>query len=144
MACQGTVETTTHEGAYAYLLIHHLDVRLALAESLQITMRVFLDAILSADKVLWYLGTFGFITLHLLSAGGRHSSDVVELLLLIERLKELHTKVQGMISSPHLSMKLLSNVLRQWSLYLNRYMAVSASESLEAPGGASPSHSSQS
>ena len=39
-----------------------------------------------------------------------------------------------MISSPHLARTLLFDVLRRWSLYLNRCMAVSASEYLDDPG----------
>ena len=66
--------------------------------------------------------------------GGWHSSSVAELLRLIERLEELHTKVQGMISPPHLTTTLLFNVSRRWGLYLNRCVAASALESLYAPG----------
>ena len=39
-----------------------------------------------------------------------------------------------MISSPHLAMPLLFDMLRRWSLYLNRCVAASALESLDAPG----------
>ena len=65
---------------------------------------------------------------------GRHSSAVPELLRLIEMLKELHTEVQGMISSPHLATTLLFDVSRRWNLYLNRCVAVFALETLDAPG----------
>ena len=64
----------------------------------------------SADEALRDLGTFAFVTLHLFYAGGRHLSAVAELLRLIDRLEELHTEVQGMISSPHLYTTLLFNV----------------------------------
>ena len=47
--------------------------------------------------------------------------------------------MQGMISSPHLSTTLIFDVSRRWSLYLNRCVAASASESLYAPGVTSPS-----
>ena len=43
-----------------------------------------------------------------------------------------------MISSPHLATTLIFNVLRRWNLYLNRCVAVSASESLDAPGCLAP------
>ena len=61
-------------------------------------------------------------------------SAVAELLCLIERLEELHTEVQRMISSPHLATTLLFNVMWRWSLYLNRSVAASALESLDALG----------
>ena len=41
--------------------------------------------------------------------------------------------MQGIISSPHLDMTLLFNISRRWSLYLNRCVAASVSESLDAP-----------
>ena len=96
--------------------------------------RVRLAAIPSAEEALRDLGTFAFVASHLFSVGGRHSSAVAELLRIIKRLEELHTEVQGMIPSPHLATTLLSNVLWRWSLYLNRCVAASASESLDAPG----------
>ena len=88
----------------------------------------------SSDKALCDLGIFDFVTLHLFSAGGRHSSAVAKLLRLIERLEELHTEVQGVISSPHLATKFLFGVLQWWSLYLNRCVDALSSESLDAPG----------
>ena len=65
-------------------------------------------------------------------------SAVAELLRLIERLEEIHTEVQGMISSPHLSTKLLFDVSRRWSQYLNTCVAALASEVEEAPGASVP------
>ena len=65
-------------------------------------------------------------------------SAVAKLLRLIERLEELHTKVQGMISSPHLAMTLLYDVLRRWIQYLNKCVNTSASEVEEAPGASVP------
>ena len=47
-------------------------------------------------------------------------------------LEDLHTKVQGMITSPHLYTTLLYDVFRRWSLYLNKCMGVSSSEVLVA------------
>ena len=61
-------------------------------------------------------------------------SEVAELLHLIEILEELQTEVQGMILSPHLATTLIFGVSQRWSLYLNRCVAASASESLDAPG----------
>ena len=78
------------------------------------------------------------VTLHLFSAAGRHAAAVTELLRLIKRLEELHTKVQGMITSPHLATTLLYDVLRRWSLYLNRCMTASPSEDVGAPGAMVP------
>ena len=59
--------------------------------------RVRLAVIPSEDDDLRELGTFAFVALHLFSAGGHHLSAVAKLLRLIERLEELHTKVQGVI-----------------------------------------------
>ena len=107
-------------------------------DSLRVATRVRLAVIPSVDKALCDLGTFDFVALHLYSAGVRHSSAVAELLNLIERLEEIHTEVQGMISSPHLTTILLYDVLRQWSQYLNRCVAASDSEVVEAPGASVP------
>ena len=47
--------------------------------------------------------------------------------------------MRGGIFSPRLATTLLYNLSRRWSLYLNRCVAASVSEALEAPGGgASP------
>ena len=46
--------------------------------------------------------------------------------------------MQGMISSPHLATKLLFDVSRRRSQYLNRCVAASASEVEEAPGASAP------
>ena len=100
---QGTVKAPTRGVADASLLARQLDGRLESADSLRTAARVRLAAIPSAEEALRDLGTFAFVASHLFSAGGRHSSAVAELLRLIERLEELHTKVQGMISSPHLA-----------------------------------------
>ena len=97
-----------------------------------------LAVILSADKALRDLDTFDFVALQLFSAGGHHSFDVAELLRLIERLEELHTKVQGIISSPHLSTTLLFDVSRRCSQYLKRCVAASASDVVKVPGGSVP------
>ena len=50
------------------------------------------------------------VVLHLFSTAGRYVSAVAELLCLIEILEELHTEVQGMITSPHLATTLLYHV----------------------------------
>ena len=110
---QGTVEASTCGGADASLLSQQLYGHLASAESLRTAARVRLAATLSAEEALRDLGTFDFVALHLLFAGRRHSSAAAELLHLIERLEKLHTKVQGMISSPHLAMTLLFDMSRQ-------------------------------
>ena len=53
---------------------------------------------------------FAFVVSHLLSSGGIHSYTVDELLFLTDRLEEIHTEVQGMISSPQLATALLFDV----------------------------------
>ena len=78
---------------------------------MQIDARVRLAVILSADKALRNLGTFAFVASHLFSVGRCHSSAFAELIRLIERLEELHTEVQGMISSPRLATTLIYDVL---------------------------------
>ena len=135
---QGSVEASTRGGADASLLAQQLDGPLASAESLRMAARIRLAVILSADEALRDLGTFAFVTSHLFSVGGRHLSAVSELLRLIEKLEELHTEVQGVISSPHLATTLLYNVSRRWSQYLNRCVAGSALEVEEAPGASVP------
>ena len=100
--------------------------------------RIRLAVIMSADKTLRDLVTFDFVASHLFSSGLRHSSAVAKLLRLIDKSDELHTKVQGMISPPHLAKTLLYDVLRRWSQYLNRCMAASVSEVVEAPGARVP------
>ena len=77
---------------------------------------------------------FALVASHLFSAGGRHSSTIAEILRIVERLEEIHTKVQGVISSPHIATTLLFDLSRQWSLYLNKCMSESASEPLDTSG----------
>ena len=84
-------------GVDTSLLAQHLNGRLALADSLQTSMMVRLAAILSMDEALCYLGMFSFVVFYLLSAGGRHSSAVAELLRLIDRLEEIYNKLKGVI-----------------------------------------------
>ena len=66
---------------------------------------------------------FSFVALHLFSVGGRNSSAIAEILRSVERLEEIHTKVQGIISSPHIAIALLFDLSWWWSLYLNRCVA---------------------
>ena len=101
-------------------------------------MRVRLTAIPPAEEALCNLGMFAFVALHLLSAGGRHSSAITELLHLIERPEEIHTEVQGMISSLHLATTLLFDISQRWILYLNMCVNVLVSESLDALGCYTP------
>ena len=109
-----------------------------MADTLRTAARVRLDVIPSADKALWYLDMFDFVALHLASSGRRHSSTLMELLGFIKRLWEIHTKVQGVVSSPHLSMTLLYGVPWWWSLYLNRCASTFVSEALEDQKGQNP------
>ena len=62
-----------------------------------------------------------------------HSSAVAELLHLIKKLEELHTKVKGIVSSPYLATTLMYDLSWRWRLYLNMCVAVLAAESLEDP-----------
>ena len=131
MTFQGMVEAATNEGANDILLTQQLNRHLDLAESLWTAMRVHLDAIPSAEEALRDLGTFDFVALHLFSMRRRHSSAVVELLRLIDRLEELHTEVQGMISYSHLSTIIMYDVFLWWSLYLNMCVDALVLEALE-------------
>ena len=99
--------------------MQHLDVRMASANSLQTATRVHLDDITSADEALLNLDIFYFIVLHLLSVGGIHAVSVMDLLHIIERLEDIQTEVQGMITLPNLTMVLLYDISRGWSTYLN-------------------------
>ena len=135
---QKMVEVSTRRGSDVSLLAQHLDGRLALADSLKTYAWVRLSAIRSAYEALRDLYMFAIFSLHLLSAGGSHSSAIADLLRLIEILEELHTEVQGIISSPHLVTTLLYDVSQQCNLYLNRCVAVLALEALEAPGATVP------
>ena len=56
------------------------------------------------------------------------SLERVTLIRLIERLEEIQTKVQGMISSPHLVTTLLYNMSQRWTQNLNRCVTASDSE----------------
>ena len=104
---QGFFEASTCGVSDAYLLAHQSDGRLVSVDYLWMAARVRLVVIPSVDKALHDLGMFDFVTLYLFSAGGLHSSTVTNILRLIEILEELHTKVQGMISPPHLFTALL-------------------------------------
>ena len=79
---------------------------------MQTSMGVYIESILSTDEVLSNLGTFTFVALHLFYVGGRNFQAISELLRLIERLEELQTNVQVIITSPRLSMSLLYYVPR--------------------------------
>ena len=100
----------THGGADTSLLTQQLDGRLASVDSLQTAVRVFLANIPSVEEALRNLATFAFVALRLFSAGGRHLPAVTEILRFIERLEEIHTKFQGMLSYPHPSTTLLYDV----------------------------------
>ena len=64
-----------------------------MADSLRMAMKVRLSVILSADEAFHNLIMFAFVALHLFSSGTRHLSDITNILQLIERLDEIHTKV---------------------------------------------------
>ena len=93
MTRQGTVEAFTCGGADAYLLEKDMDGRLVSAEFLRKSARVRLACILSADEALHNLVTVSFVASQLFSVARRHASAVAELLCIVDRLEELHTKV---------------------------------------------------
>ena len=70
-------------GGDAPLQPQQLDRCLASADYLHTDTRFCLDAIMSANKALRYLGTFALVALHLFSASARHFSEVVDPLHLI-------------------------------------------------------------
>ena len=115
-------------------LDQHLDRRLASPYYLQTATRVCLEDIFSVYDVLHDPGTFAFFASHLFSAGRRQPSAVVELLGLIVKLEELHTKVQVNISPPHLATTLIYYLSCRWILYLSGCVAASASEALKSLG----------
>ena len=138
MTLQVTVEASTLEEANASLLAQKLDGQLASADSLRTAARVRLVCIPSADETLRDLGTFAFVASHIFSAAGRHVSAVAEILQLIKITEDLHTKVQGMITTPHLAKKNLYNVSRRWSLYLDRCVTALSSEDKGVAGATVP------
>ena len=79
-------------------------------------MRVCLEDILSSDEALCDLGIFFSVASYLSFVVRRQSSAIVEILCLIEKLEDLHTEVQGIISSPNISTGLIYNVSQRWSL----------------------------
>ena len=99
---------------------------IASADSLQTATWVRLAVIPYVDKVLHNFSTFAFIALHLFYLSGRHTEAVVEILRPIDIMEELRTKIQGAISPPQLATKMIYNVSRWWSLYLNRCEATSS------------------
>ena len=131
---QGKVEASTHMSSDAFLLAQHMYGQMASADSLRTATRVHLSVIPPEDKVLCDVGTFSFIASHLLSTYRRNVAVVVELLRLIERLEELHTKLYVLINSPRLALKNIYNVSSRCNLYLNMCMSESSSEDSGAPG----------
>ena len=73
---------------------------------------------------------FTFVALHILFYVGRKLSAIADLLSLVERLEEIHTKVQGIISFPCLTTTLLYDVSQQWILHLNLCADASVLETL--------------
>ena len=82
------------------------------------------------EEALHNLDTSAFVSYKILSAGRRHAEEVADILHFIERLEELHTEVQEMITSSHLATEIIYNIYTQWSLYLNMCVEVSSSEGL--------------
>ena len=73
------------------------------------------------------MGTFYFVLSHLFYAVGINVAAVAELLRLIERLEEIHTKVKVMIISPHLSTTIPNSVSRGCIIHLNSCFDASSS-----------------
>ena len=109
-------EVAWMKGSDASLLLQQLDIRLNTVESLWTSYWFLLVAIPYVDKLLRDFGTFSFVLSHLFSAGGRHATEITELLCLVKRTEELHTKVQGKITSPHLATPLIYDISRRWSV----------------------------
>ena len=135
MTFLGTLEALTCRGSDASLLVQYLDGWLASMDSLRTAAWVPLTAIPFADEALCDLATFAFVASHLFSAGGGGGYAAVfkEIILLIERLEKLHTKVQEIITSLHLAMTLLFVMSRSWSLYLNQCVTTLSLEDVGAP-----------
>ena len=138
MICQVTVEVSTHEEEDASLLAQQLDGWMALVDSLRTDAQVRLACIPSTDEALHDLITFAFVALHLFSAAGRHLSAVSDIIRLIKRLEEIHTKVQRVTTSLNLATKLVYNVSPRWLLYLNRCVTALSSEDIGAAGATVP------
>ena len=83
MVFQGSVKAFTCGGAVTSLLVQQLDGFITPMNYIRMAARVFLAVILSADEVLFGLGTFSFAVSHLFSAGGRHPSSFAKLLRFI-------------------------------------------------------------
>ena len=115
MTRQGTVEASTSGGLDNSLLEHQLDGRTAYVDSLQTAYWVRLAVISSADEAFRNLGTFEFLASQLFSTGGA-TCIIINGAPLIERLEELHTEVQVIITYPHLETELIYDVLQKWSL----------------------------
>ena len=121
-------------GSDASFLAQQINRRLSLADSLQTATRFRLAVIPFVCKALRDLGKLAFIPLHMFSTGGRYSPAISELLRFIERLKDLHTEIQVMISYPHLATTIMYDVSWRWIHYLNRCADASSSEVAEASG----------
>ena len=85
-------------GSYTSLLVKQLDGRLTSSESQRTASLVRLAVIPSLYEALRDLGTFTFFVYHLFSVSRIYMALVAELQRLIERLEDIHTKVQGVIS----------------------------------------------
>ena len=85
--CQGMDEASTCLGSDTYLLDQQLDRCLALADSLKAAVRVFLSTISSTDEAMHDLGNFTFVASRLLSLVRSHSSEIAEIIRIIDRLE---------------------------------------------------------
>ena len=99
--CQGTIEALIRMGSDTSLLVQKLVVRLTSADSLRNATRVCLVAIPSAYEALCNLGTSFFVVSHFFYMGKHHMAAIMQILFLIGRLEEIHTKEHGMITYPH-------------------------------------------
>ena len=104
-------------GSDASLLAQQIDGHLVSMESLRTDNRVRLESIPSTDEALRDLGTFSFVELHLISAGRFCAAVITYIIRLIEILEDLHSKVQGVITSPNFLRKILYDLCRLFSMY---------------------------
>ena len=101
---------------------------------MQKARQVRLAAISSADEALRKLGNFDFVASHVFSADRRHAAVIVDMLRIIERLEELHNKVQGVIKHPYLETTLPFDMSHWWSIYLNICVTELSSDDVRGPG----------
>ena len=102
----------------ASLLIHKLDVHIALADNLQASLKVHLEVIPTAYYSLYKLVTFSFVASFILSAVLFHATLVVDILRIFEIVEELNIEVQGMLALSKLTTNQIFDMRRHFSYFL--------------------------